>query len=181
MNRSAVIFFVACCAALLSFYQTPVTYRCLPCGNACDDARYDKPGTCPSCGMRLVDESTIHFKTLDFLELCNRLKANKNIILLDVRSPQEFNNTVTDRDSFGKFKNAININVTELEQRVGELAAYKNREVIVYCSHSHRSPEASYFLSTHGFRNVENVAGGVSTFNTSNGADCLRDQFIGFH
>ena len=127
-----------------------------------------------------MDESTIRFKNLDFLQLCNRLKANPNIVLLDVRSPQEFNNTVAERGSFGKFKNAININVTELEQRVAELARYKNREVIVYCSHSHRSPEAAPFLSTHGFTNVSNVLGGVSVFKESNGSACIGDRFIVF-
>ncbi len=45
-----------------------------------------------------------------------------------------------------------------------ELSKYKKSEVIVYCSHSHRSPRASYILGTHGFTNVKNMSGGVSTF-----------------
>lgn len=32
----------------------PKTYVCPPCGLPCDKLTFDKPGTCPSCGMRLV-------------------------------------------------------------------------------------------------------------------------------
>jgi putative intracellular protease/amidase len=31
-------------------------YVCDPCGLPCDSAVYDKPGTCPRCGMALVDK-----------------------------------------------------------------------------------------------------------------------------
>jgi putative intracellular protease/amidase len=30
------------------------TYRCPPCGLPCDQLVFDKPGTCPNCGMTLV-------------------------------------------------------------------------------------------------------------------------------
>ena len=33
-----------------------VRYVCSPCGLPCDSKFYDKPGTCPSCGMPLVTE-----------------------------------------------------------------------------------------------------------------------------
>lgn len=36
-----------------------VRYVCPPCGSPCDTASFDKPGTCPVCGMALVDASTI--------------------------------------------------------------------------------------------------------------------------
>src|SRR5262249_44088941 len=29
---------------------------CPPCGLPCDDVVYDAPGTCPKCGMALVDQ-----------------------------------------------------------------------------------------------------------------------------
>jgi rhodanese-related sulfurtransferase len=180
MNRIYVMGALLVCFATIAFRFPDKKYSCLPCGYPCDLAHHDKPGACPACGMELVDESTIRFKTIDFLQLCNRLKANKSILLLDVRSPQEFNNTMADHENFGKFKQAVNINITEIKSRVGELNKYKDQEVIVYCSHSHRSPEVSYFLSTHGFKNVANVSGGVSVFKESNGADCLKDRYVTF-
>jgi rhodanese-related sulfurtransferase len=47
---------------------------------------------------------------------------------------------------------------------MGELAKYKNKEIIVYCSHSHRSPGASYMLSQNGFKKVTNMQGGMSVW-----------------
>jgi rhodanese-related sulfurtransferase len=151
-------------------------YVCTPCGQECDHTVYDKPGSCSSCGMSLVEKSTVKFKDLSFEEVCARLKANPKLVLLDVRSPGEFNGS-GDVPSFGHFKNAINVNVDDLSGRVGELSKYKNQEVIVYCSHSHRSPRATYFLSNNGFKNVNNVAGGVSTITESN-KNCLKADFV---
>jgi rhodanese-related sulfurtransferase len=152
-------------------------YVCSPCGNDCDKHEYDKPGMCSSCGMSLIDRSTIGFKDIDFEAVCARLKANPRAVLLDVRSPAEFQGTTTEVPTFGHFRNAININISELESRVGELAKYKDQELIVYCSHSHRSPTASYFLATHGFKNVKNVAGGVSTLEANRPA-CLVPYYV---
>jgi len=152
-------------------------YVCTPCGQECDHAVYDKPGTCSTCGMALVEKSTLKFKELSFEEVCARVKANPKVVLLDVRTPDEFKGKSTEVPTFGHFKNAININVEELPGRIGELTRYKDQEVLVYCSHSHRSPRASYFLSTHGFNNVKNVAGGVSTI-TASEKDCLKSNFV---
>jgi len=153
-------------------------YVCTPCGHDCDAEIHDTPGTCEHCGMAFVEKSTIKFSNLTFEQICARLKANPTAVLLDVRSPAEFNGTTTDIPSFGHFKNAININIEELESRVGELAKYKNKEVLVYCSHSHRSPRASYFLTTHGFKDVKNMAGGVSTLSPEQSSECLKRIFV---
>ena len=153
-------------------------YVCSPCGYDCDKEIHDEPGTCQHCNMALVDRSTIKFSDLTFEQLCARLAANPKAVLLDVRSPAEFNGTATEVPSFGHFKNAINVNIDELENRVGELSKYKNQEVLVYCSHSHRSPRASYFLSTHGFKNVSNMAGGVSTLGEGSDKTCMGKMFV---
>lgn len=155
-------------------------YVCLPCGYSCDDEEHTGPGTCHACGMPLVKKSTVNFATIDLQDLCNRLAANPNAVLLDVRTPEEFAGTIKERPSFGHFKRAINVNVEELEMRLGELEKYKNMEVLVYCSHNHRSPRASYLLSTHGFTNVKNLVGGVSTFTPQDNAECLKKEFA-FH
>ena len=42
-----------------------------------------------------------------------------------------------------------------------ELEAYKKKEIIVYCSHSHRSPAASYLLTQKGFTKVTNLQYGM--------------------
>lgn len=34
-------------------------YVCPPCGSTCDDLVFDHPGTCPTCGMALVEAGTV--------------------------------------------------------------------------------------------------------------------------
>ena len=53
------------------------------------------------------------------------------------------------------------IPVGELEARVGEIAEYKNAEVLVHCKSGARSQKASLILKAAGFTNVKNVAGGI--------------------
>jgi rhodanese-related sulfurtransferase len=130
--------------------------------------------------MSLVKTSSITFETLDFSGLCKRLQANPSLILLDVRTKEEFANDHPPVEALGRFRGAMNININDLPERVNELAAYKDKEIIVYCSHSHRSPRASYYLSTHGFSKVSNVSIGVSYFSTQPVPSCLRDRFIQF-
>jgi len=151
-------------------------YVCTPCGQECDHEVYDKPGSCSHCGMALVEKSATNFKELNFEEVCARLKANPKAVVIDVRTPAEFKGT-SEVPSFGHFKKAININVEELPGRIKELSKYKNQEVIVYCSHSHRSPRASYMLTSNGFKNVTNVEGGVSTISQAD-KDCLKGNFV---
>jgi len=159
------------------FNQNANDFVCPPCGRECDNQIYHKEGTCSSCSMKLVAKSSIHFTNISVNELCNRITANPNVVLLDVRSAGEFNGSSKEVSTFGHFKNAINVNVTDLEGRVKELEKYKAKEVLVYCSHAHRSAVASYFLSTHGFTNVKNMLGGVSTIDQQSN-DCLKKSFV---
>jgi rhodanese-related sulfurtransferase len=159
--------------------QSKKEFVCTPCGYDCDKEVHDGPGTCHSCNMKLIEKSSIKFSNITVDELCKRIAANPNALLLDVRTSGEFNGTITGKQSFGHFKNAININVEELESRIGELDKYKEREILVYCSHNHRSPRASYLLSIHGFKQVKNMTGGVSTFSEPENT-CLKKSFV-FH
>src|SRR6185369_15557412 len=83
-------------------------------------------------------------------------------LLLDVRSEGEYEDTSMMGMNIGRFKDAKNINVRELGQHIGELAAYKDKPVFVYCSHSQRSRRASKMLADSGFTNVININGGMT-------------------
>ena len=63
------------------------------------------------------------------------------VVLLDVRTGDEFNGKA--KPDFGRLKNAINIPIQELDKRLSELDQHKGKQIIVYCSHSRRSPQAS--------------------------------------
>jgi rhodanese-related sulfurtransferase/DNA-directed RNA polymerase subunit RPC12/RpoP len=135
-------------------------YVCMPCGQDCDKIIYNKPGTCPHCGMPLVKKSTVTFKTIQPADICNYIKLHPDVVLLDVRTKEEFERKAN--PDYGTLQNAINIPVQELKNRLTEIDSLKNRKIIVYCSHSHRSPQASYILTQNGFINVTNMAGGMS-------------------
>ena len=176
------LFFLTIFIALtiLSQAQKAKEFVCIPCGNSCDLQTQKGPGKCSACGMMLVEKSAIHFGNLTYEEFCKHIAARPDALILDVRSPAEFKGTTQDIPTFGHFKNAININITELEARMGEIAAYKDKEVLVYCSHNHRSPQASYILGANGFKTVNNMAGGVSTFEGKNNDKLLMQSFV-FH
>jgi rhodanese-related sulfurtransferase len=135
-------------------------YQCLPCGQDCDKKVYNNPGSCSSCHMELVKKSSVIFRTIQPSEICDYIRKHPNVVLLDVRTKEEFEGKAS--PDFGSLKNAINVPIQELKNKISILAHLKNKEIIVYCSHSHRSPQASYLLSQNGFTNVTNMAEGMS-------------------
>ncbi len=137
-------------------------YSCLPCGQSCDTLKYTTAGNCTHCNMALVSASTIIHKNIEPHEMCS-LNETKTVFL-DVRTAAEFDGTATEK--FGAIKNAINIPVQELESRLQELEAFKEKDIVVYCSHSHRSPRASYMLTQNGFKKVTNMNAGMSEWNS---------------
>lgn len=135
-------------------------YVCLPCGLDCDNKVHDEPGTCPDCNMPLVKKSTVNIKNIQPSEICSYIAQHPAVVLLDVRTKEEFDGTAN--PDFGTLKNAINIPVGELKFRLSTIDNLKEKEIIVYCSHSHRSPQATYLLMQNGFTKVINMAGGMS-------------------
>ena len=135
-------------------------YQCLPCGFDCDKTMYRKPGECPHCGMELVKISDVTFKSIQPSEICTYIAEHPDVVLLDVRTREEFEGKLSPEQR--TLKNAINIPVQELEKRLPEIAHLKDREIIVFCSQSHRSPRASYLLTSNGFADVSNMEGGLT-------------------
>ena len=140
-------------------------WQCTPCGNGCDKTSYNSAGKCPHCNMPLVRSSTIVFKTIEPSAIYDYINKHPDVVLLDVRTKEEFEGKAN--PDFGTLKGAINIPVQELESRLSGISNLKNKEIIVYCSHSHRSPQASYVLTQNGFTNVTNMAGGMSVLKDS--------------
>lgn len=135
-------------------------FKCLPCGLDCDKVTYEKEGTCKDCEMELVPASSITFKTIEPSAICEYISQHPDVVLLDVRTKEEFEGKT--EHNFGTLKNAINLPIQELEANISSLEQYKNKDIIVFCSHSHRSPRASYMLTQKGFKQVTNMTGGMS-------------------
>jgi rhodanese-related sulfurtransferase len=151
-------------------------YVCLPCGSPCDTAEYKGAGTCSHCNMQLVKKSTIKHTNVEPEDLCSFVSktGDENVLLLDVRTVPEFEGKAEQK--FGRLKNAMNIPVQELEQRINELSSWKNKKIIVYCSHSHRSPRASYLLTQNGFKKVSNMQGGMSVWKARVGDELCNNK-----
>lgn len=79
------------------------------------------------------------------------LEKNKDVYLLDVRSPQEY--------SQGKLAGSVLIPISEIERRLGEVP--KSRPVLVYCAVGSRSRHAAALLSRKGYKEVYNMADGI--------------------
>ena len=74
-------------------------------------------------------------------------------LVLDVRTPGEFQQ--------GHLPDATLIPVQELAQRVNEIAAYRNRNVFIYCRSGNRSVVASNILHQAGFTQLYNLRFGI--------------------
>ena len=83
-----------------------------------------------------------------------RLDKNPDIVIIDVRTPEEF------RSETGHLRNATLIPLHELPVRVHELEGDNDRSFLVYCRSGHRSLDASDYLSKEGFK-VMNLEGGI--------------------
>lgn len=163
---SPVLIFLFC-FLITAYAQTE--YVCTPCDIECDTIVYHAAGNCPHCGHELVDKSTVTFTNIQIEDVPKIIAANKEVIILDVRTPEEHNGIASEqRRNIGKLKGAINIDTRIFETRLNEIEQYKDREVIVYCSHSHRSRVVSYYLVQNGFTNVKNMLDGISKWETKN-------------
>lgn len=77
-------------------------------------------------------------------------------LLLDVRTPGEY--------EAAHIPGAELIPVQELSARAGEIDAYKNEPVYVYCRSGNRSRSASQILLDKGFTQVYNLDQGIGSW-----------------
>ncbi len=87
--------------------------------------------------------------------LKQRIDAGQRPFLLDVREPHEYAIV-----NLG----APLIPVGQIGQRLSELPADKGTEIFVHCKTGGRSQKAALELASAGYRNVSNVAGGITAW-----------------
>jgi phage shock protein E len=79
-------------------------------------------------------------------------KIEAGALVVDVRTPEEF--------AEEHFRNALNIPVDQLQQRITEFGE-KNKPLVLYCASGARSAYATKMLRSAGYTDVTN-AGGLS-------------------
>jgi rhodanese-related sulfurtransferase len=118
------------------------------------------------------------YKTVYTQDICKELNSHPGYLLIDVRTPGEYADTASRGLNIGRFRNAVNMEVSELGKHIGEILAYKDKPVFVYCSHSQRSRKASKLLADSGFTQVFNINGGMTGVRELPlaGNDCIYDK-----
>lgn len=95
------------------------------------------------------------FESISPKQAYELLQNDKNTVLLDVRTPEEF--------AKEHLQGATLIPVQVLSQNLGELSSVKDKKIIVYCRSGSRSVTASRILVNNGFTPL-NVTGGISAW-----------------
>lgn len=95
------------------------------------------------------DYDNISLEKLEELE-------SKGSIIIDVRSPQEFEE--------GHIEGAISIPEYELKNRVRNEIVNLEEPIIVYCSTGHRSKRAQELLEQMGYKEVYNLENGWQNY-----------------
>ncbi len=90
---------------------------------------------------------------ITYVEAKELLNKNPRAILLDVRSPQEYNEY--------HLTGAICIPNYELQTKIINIIDDKNQIIIVYCQSGARSHKAANVLKKMGYNNLYELDGGI--------------------
>jgi phage shock protein E len=99
-------------------------------------------------------QSTLTFKDVDVTTANKMIAENKNLVILDVRTPEE--------TALGIIPNAIIIdyNASDFDDKISILK--KSTPYLVYCRSGGRSVGASNKMIEAGFTDVTNMKGGYN-------------------
>ena len=109
-------------------------------------------------------ENTNRFSLITAEEMDALLTKAPGTFILDARTNNEFTNSEK-KDTWknrGHVQNAVNIPVAELSSRVNEIAAQKNKDIILYTFGSNPEAfDAARILADNGFTKVHVLTGGL--------------------
>jgi sulfur-carrier protein adenylyltransferase/sulfurtransferase len=105
------------------------------------------------CGIKVEQEMNVQngVEQITPEQLKQELDAKKDLFVLDVREPYEFQIA-----NLGGHLIPLN----DLPKRVGELNP--QQDIVVHCKGGGRSQQAAEFLKKSGFEKVRNLAGGIN-------------------
>lgn len=89
--------------------------------------------------------------SISAIDTKNRLEEDKNIVLLDVRTPEEYAEI--------RIPNSVLVPLDKIKNKIEKQIADKNTEIIVYCHSGMRAATASKILQSMGYNNVKNLGG----------------------
>lgn len=86
-------------------------------------------------------------------DLAKLLSGENPPLLLDVREVEEH--------QFAALAGSMLIPLRQIPDRVGEIAQWKDKDLVVYCHHGVRSLHAMGWLRQNGFTKLRNLTGGI--------------------
>lgn len=114
---------------------------------------------------RVIDptrETGKHLTPENFL----KMKDDPDVVILDVRSNYEH--------QVGRFKNAVTLdmeNFREFPEKINELAQYKDKKILTYCTGGIKCEKASALLLREGFSDVYQLHGGIIKYGKEVGGE----------
>ena len=95
---------------------------------------------------------------LDVCDLNERLLSGQDMLILDVRSRDEF------MGEYGHIPQSLNIPLPELDTRIDELLPYLDRPIVIVCRSHKRSGKAVRILERKGFNDCQVVREGMTAW-----------------
>ena len=95
---------------------------------------------------------------VDCISVKARLDAGEEFLFLDCREKREFDHV--------RIEGTVLIPMNEIPQRVDEISAWKEKDVIVHCHHGGRSLSVVRWLRSNGFAAAFSMAGGIDQWAT---------------
>lgn len=115
--------------------------------------------------ITVIEYAKPQYRTVTSGEAADLIASASPPVILDVRTKREY--------SGGHLKNSIHIPVQEIQRRYGELSAYKNADILIYCATGNRSTVAAKILIDNGFTQIYNMREGVHVW-AKNGYPLVR-------
>lgn len=111
-----------------------------------------------SIGPGVFAADTVDIKPEALLE--RTAKKDRNLVILDVRTPEEF--------AQGHVPGAKNIPHDQLPNRIAELMGDKNKEIVLYCRSGRRAGMAAETLKANGFDKLLHLEGDIQKWTEAN-------------
>jgi rhodanese-related sulfurtransferase len=89
-----------------------------------------------------------------------RMMNGNDAVILDVREAADFSN--------GHLKNAKNIPISTLHDKLDDLSGYRSKPILAYCRSGNVSGKACRLLKKSGFTDVYNISGGIAGWQEAN-------------
>lgn len=106
--------------------------------------------------LNLVTDLKDDIQQNDIHEIKRLLDSDPNIILIDVRETEEWED--------GYLPNAIHLSKGLIERDIEKVVINKDSHIVLYCRGGYRSVIAAHNIQQMGYSNVRSMAGGITAW-----------------